>query len=285
MASDSKGYIPGLGSVHKIQEDEIETDIITASQLATGSVDASEIATDAVRAAEIQADAVGTSEIATDGVDAAEIAADAVRASEIQASAVGTSEVNDDTLTASDIAASAFTSSWFEVINPAQMMVTSNGTVAVTRNAQGDWSLNQTAGGAETTRVAVTAPRFRTTASTGLRLDTITWVYEIAVADATSVDVLCDQTSYVQATDPAVATHGGTIVDGSYDTAHDTATERADKDVTAGEHVATITLPTAAYNVTANRVVVSELTAVLANTGTLKVRSCLLGYTAIDEGT
>lgn len=223
----------------------------------------------------LAADSVGASEILTDGVGAAEIAA----------SAVGTSEVNDNTLTAADLATSAFTSTWTEYKDPQQCMHTATTAGVLTRNAQGDYSINRTAGGAETVRFAVTVPRLRTTAGTGLRLDAVAAFYEIAVADATSVDLLVDALTLVQATEPAVATHGGTIIDGSYDGAHDTATERADKDVTGGEHVLVLNMPTAAYNVTQDVMVVVEFTAVLANTGTIKFRGFGLRYTEIDEGT
>ena len=107
MAQDSKSYIPGLGSVHKIQTDEVEAAAIDAAAIATGAVGSAEIATDAVEAAEIAAGAVGTSEIATDGVDAAEIAAGAVGTSEIGANVIVTADIDVEHLQYVEVALSA----------------------------------------------------------------------------------------------------------------------------------------------------------------------------------
>ena len=234
--------------------------------------------------AQVTAQITGAS-IADGTITAADLATDSVEAAEIATSAVGTAEVNDNTLTAGDVATSAFTAAYTEYVNLNALRVSTNGTVALTRNAQGDWSLNQTAVGAETTYVSAFVPRMREVACQGLRLDSVVIGYEIAVADATTVDLLVDSVALVQATAPAVAAHGGAVVDGDYDADHDTAAERADKDVTGGEHVLVLTLNTPAYNVTADVMIVVEATFVLANTGTLKVRSFGLTYTDIDEGT
>lgn len=169
-------------------------------------------------------------------------------------------------------------------MNLRSLDVDSGGTVDLTRNGAMDWSLNQTSGGAETTVVSAVVPYKIDTASKGAKLTKIIVGYEIAVADATSVDVTCSSIVYAQATAPAVtANHGGAIVDGDYDTDHDTAAERADKDVTGGEHVLTLTLNTPAYYVTANGEVRFEFVAVLQNTGTLKVRYVTLVYTEKEQ--
>lgn len=171
--------------------------------------------------------------------------------------------------------------SMFEYLGADQIgTYTSDDAAALTRNGAGDYSLNKTADGAETHYFVASAPMFRSNESgKGSKLTTITWGYELGVADATSIDVLCHAVTYANATDPSQAAHGGTIVDASYDSAHDTAAERADKDVD-DEHVLTVTLPSSAYANTDNVLILTDLTAVLANTGTLKVRYVKFGYTA-----
>lgn len=147
------------------------------------------------------------------------------------------------------------------------------------RNAQGDWSWNRTADEAEEISFAIVIPLKSETSGKGAKLTKVRCFYEIAVADATSVDMLVDSTVYAQATAPAVTNnHGGAIVDGDYDADHNTAAKRADKDVTGGEHVLELTLNTAAFYNTADGFVVAELKAVLANTGTIKVRGFQADY-------
>ena len=142
------------------------------------------------------------------------------------------------------------------------------------RNAAGDLYWERTAAGAETIYVSAVVPLKIETASTGAKLTGVKIAYEITVADATSVDVAVTSTVYAQATAPAVtASHGGAVVDGDYDAAHDTAAERADKDVTGGEHFLTLTLNTAAFYVTAGGEVRIEMTTVLANTGVFRLRA------------
>lgn len=154
------------------------------------------------------------------------------------------------------------------------LSVSSNGTVALTRNAAGDWSLNQTAGGAETTYIAATLNMIRTTATRGVKVTGFRVAYELGVVDATSVDVTATKTTYAQGVDPVVTTaFGGAIVDGSYDSNHNTATKRKSSAVANGEHLMTVTLPTPVYLNTTATDAIFEFKAVLANTGTLKVRS------------
>lgn len=172
---------------------------------------------------------------------------------------------------------------WIHRVQLGALNVSSNGTVALARNAQGDWSLNQTAGGAETTYVAAAVPALRTAAGKGLKLTGVQIAYELGVVDATSIDLVVDGVTYAQATNPVVATHGGAVVDGDYDSNHNTANKRKDSTVANGEHLMTLTLNTPAFNVTAGVEIVVELAAVLANTGTLKVRAFSFLYTEVDS--
>lgn len=149
----------------------------------------------------------------------------------------------------------------------------------LTKNADGDWSINRTAGGAETHTFAIALPIKSETAGKGIKLSKVRWIYEIGVADATSVDVTFDSVAYVQATDPAVtADYGGAIADASYDANHNTAVKRADKDVTGGEHVLEVSVGTPAFFVTADANVICEFIAVLALNGTLKIRGAEAEY-------
>ena len=204
----------------------------------------------------------------------------------IKDSTIVTGDVAADTLTAADIAASAFTSSTWEFWDMPNLVVSTAAMPLLTRNAAGDWSWNRTATAAETLYFAAIVPIHRSVAGQGWRLDKVRIPYELGVVAATSVDVTATSTAYVQGVDPAVtAAHGGAVVNADYDTAHDTAAERADNAVVAGEHMLVLTLNTAAYFVTVNAYVVVEGTFVLANTGTLKVRGIGLEYTQLAEGT
>ena len=143
----------------------------------------------------------------------------------------------------------------------------------VARNAAMDWSLNRTAGAAETHVFSCAVPYKIETAGKGAKLAKVIVAYELGVVNATSVDLTCSSTVYAQATNPVVtASHGGAVVDGDYDTNHNTAAKRIDSTVANGEHLMTLTLNTPAYYVTAGGIVRIELVVVLANTGTLKVR-------------
>lgn len=157
----------------------------------------------------------------------------------------------------------------------------SNGAVGIlepTRNAQGNWSLNRTAGGTETLRFAVKVPGRIDTAGRGYKLTKVHVLYELGVVNATSVGLLVDQVTYAHGADPVVAPHGGAIADANYDANHNTAAKRADSTVPNGEHALTLTLPSPVYNNTAFREVVVELVVVLANTGSFKLRSIELEY-------
>lgn len=198
-----------------------------------------------------------------------------IGANQLQGSAgSGGSHFVANSIGANDLAPSLLTVTDKEFRVPLSALnVSSNGTVTLTRNAQGDWSLNQTAGGAETTYVAATLGMIRTTAGKGIRVTGFRVAYELGVVDATSVDVVADKAQYAQAANPVItANFGGAIVDGSYDSNNNTATKRKDSTVTGGEHLLTVTFPSPVYMNAASADEVVEFKAVLANTGTLKVR-------------
>lgn len=152
------------------------------------------------------------------------------------------------------------------------------------RNTGGDLYWERTATGAETLYFSSLVPLKIETASRGAKLTGVKIAYEVTVADATSVDVTCTSTVYAQGVNPAVtAAHGGAVVDGDYDANHNTAAKRADKDVTVGEHLMTLTLNTPAFYITAGGEVRIEFIAVLANTGVLRLRSFHLIYTKAEN--
>ena len=162
------------------------------------------------------------------------------------------------------------------------LRVSSNGTVALTRNAQGNWSLNQTAGGAETTYIAASLEMIRTTAPRGIKVTGFRVAYELGVVDATSVDVVADRVTYAQGVDPVVANNfGGAIVDGSYDSNHNTAAKRKSSAVANGEHLMTVTFPSPVFLNTTATDAIFEFKAVLANTGTLSVRAVVILATEV----
>lgn len=155
----------------------------------------------------------------------------------------------------------------------------------LTKNAAGDWSYNRIAGGAETHTFHAMVPISSNVAGKGAKLTGARLAYQIGVADATSVDLKAYKTVFAQATAPAVTSDfPEAVADASYDSAHDTAAERADKDVTSGEHVLTLTFTDPSWpNFSEMGQVLVEAVFVLANTGTLKVRAFELLYTVETE--
>lgn len=150
------------------------------------------------------------------------------------------------------------------------------------RNAEGDWSINRTSGGAETHTFGARVPVKKIVASQGWKLTKIHMAYQLGVADITSLDVHCDSVAYVDQTAPAVtANHGGTIgTTTNYDTNHNTAAKRIDYDASvSGENLLVVTLPTPVFFSTDDAVVEVEAVFVLANTCTLKFRGFGLEYT------
>lgn len=160
------------------------------------------------------------------------------------------------------------------------MMVTSSTAAVYTKNAQGDYSWNRIAGGAETHYAVCPAVLpGRTGSNKGFKLRTFTIAYALGVVDATSVDVLIDQITYAHGVAVAVATHGGAVADATYDANHDTAAERKASAGGSNPHLLTITLTTPVFQSNAARYVNAEVAFILANTGTLKVYGYGWGYT------
>lgn len=166
----------------------------------------------------------------------------------------------------------------------------------LTRNAQGDYSLDRTAGAAETLRFAAVFPNlFRpvnepvdtqqqfggslgpipvagrppfldadqlvpptTWRAAGIRIEDVVVVYEVGVVDLTSAALVLDRVAYVDITAPAVTSI-------PIDATALVLTTDADP------HLETrvVTTPTLFEN--DNEVQIAEFEAVLANTGTLKV--------------
>lgn len=150
--------------------------------------------------------------------------------------------------------------------------------LALTRNAVGDYSHNGTADGAENIFIFASMPAvLRATASKGYKLTTINAVYQIGVADATSIDLVVNGTTHVDRVAHAIAAHGGTV---TYDTNHDTAAERKAFAGGSNPHVLTATLGTPAFNVTSLVTVTAELQVVLANTNTFRFYGFQFNFTS-----
>ena len=90
-----------------VTQAKIANDAVGADQLAANSVGSSEIATNAVTATEIANQTIVAGNIANDAVGNAQIATDAVRADQIQAGAVGSSELAANAVGASELADNA----------------------------------------------------------------------------------------------------------------------------------------------------------------------------------
>ncbi len=164
------------------------------------------------------------------------------------------------------------------IIRPFQLsaldIVSTAAMPVLTRAAAGLWYWERIATGAETLYFSGLVPYKIETASRGAKLTGLEIAYELATANLTSLDVRVDSVVYAQATNPVVTnSHGGAIVDGDYDAAHDTAAERIDSTVANGEHLLTLTLNTPAYYVTANGEVRFEIAVVMQNTGVFRLRT------------
>ena len=141
------------------------------------------------------------------------------------------------------------------------------------RNAAGDYYWERTAAGAETVRISFQSPYKVETALKGAKLTKVVMAYELATADLTSLDLRFDSTVFAQGVNPAVTnSHGGAVVDGDYDSNHNTAAKRKDSTVVVGEHLLTLTLNTPAYYATSNGSVRVECAVVMANTGVFRLR-------------
>jgi hypothetical protein len=146
--------------------------------------------------------------------------------------------------------------------------------LVLTRNGAMDWSFNRTAGGAETHYVGVTVPFNLPLENRSLRLNKVKMNYNLSVAAATSVDLTVDSIVYDGTGSNVTANFGGTIVNGSYDAANNTAALR----LATGEHNMILTMPAPAYFNKANGTVRIEAVFVLPNTSVLKVRSLIPVY-------
>ena len=90
-----------------VTQAKIANDAVGADQIAANAVGSSEIATNAVTATEIANQTIVAGNIANDAVGNAQIATDAVRADQIQAGAVGSSEIAPNAVGASELADNA----------------------------------------------------------------------------------------------------------------------------------------------------------------------------------
>ena len=163
-------------------------------------------------------------------------------------------------------------------VSPAQAMIVPTAAGALARNAQGDYSLNWTAGGAETVYAAARAPQWRNSAGKTATLKKVHFAYQLGVVAATSVNVLVDKCTYAHAVAPAVASYGTAVADAAYDANNNTNAKRVDHTVAAGEHLITVTLVAPTEMTGLDTIVNAELAVVLANTGTLKFRGIIFEY-------
>jgi hypothetical protein len=152
---------------------------------------------------------------------------------------------------------------WFDswkvhIVSPAAATFTS------TKTAAGDYRRQRTAAGAETHNLVVSLTDLvRLQPVKGLRVIDVAFAYRITTVDATSVDVVVNQTTYADRSGPTVSSYGGT---GTYDTNHDTAAERKASAGGSNPHLLVFTLPDGGFQVTDKTYVNSELTVVLPNT-------------------
>lgn len=160
------------------------------------------------------------------------------------------------------------------------------GTAAPVMESDGNglpyWSRNPAAG-AETFRFYAPVPYRMDSSGYGSKLTSITWAYVLGVVNATSVDARCWESVFAQGAAPVITAHGGAVVDGDYDTNHNTAAKRIDCTVAGGEHLVTLTLNTPAFANTANSIIIPELIIGLAATGTLKLRGCWMTHTVKEQ--
>lgn len=150
--------------------------------------------------------------------------------------------------------------------------------LALTRNAAGDYSHNGTANGAENIFIFASMPaRIRSATGKGAKLTSVKSVFEIGVADATSLTLVVNQATHTDRTAIAVAAHGGTV---TFDANHDTAGERAASAGGSNPHAMTASLGTPAFNLTSLVEVTAELQLVMQNNGTFKFYGFEFNYTS-----
>jgi len=159
----------------------------------------------------------------------------------------------------------------------AEELAKDSANLVLTRNAVGDWSLNRTAAGAETynVRVAINEllrkgeiPNFQQFGITppaqpakGIKIIDVFVIYDLGVVDATTLTLRCGKTAYAD----NVALVQTDIV----------AATAITKVQRAGTYVSTVAIAAGnqAFNQTDFSLLEIELVAVLANTGTIKIRA------------
>lgn len=145
----------------------------------------------------------------------------------------------------------------YEFIDPSRC-ATVGGTYTLTRNADGDFSLNKTAAADTTYVYASLRPFYKTGAGRGAQVKSVDVIYSIATLALTSHTPLIKSAVYANNVANAITTYGGTI-SGSLATA-----------TQANPYVSTLTLPTPTFNVSADEdvrlqiAVVAQATSVYA---------------------
>lgn len=142
-------------------------------------------------------------------------------------------------------------------------------TFAFERGAAGDYRMIRTAAGAETHYLVLPVSAItRKLAGKGISVSDVVFVYSLVTADATSVDVTVNSTTYANAVAPVVATYGGTL---AYDANHNTAAKRKSSTGGVNPHLMTVTLPSPAYQVVDDVWISAEMTVVLPNTSVFRL--------------
>ena len=138
------------------------------------------------------------------------------------------------------------------------------------RLAAGDYALARTSAGAETYNVncTIALDGFRTTASKGVRVDSLSYVFFVSVVALTNHDTLTlNQVVYANNVANAVTAHGGTLSATSFATA-----------TQANPYVTTITPGTPAFLTTTSQLTTSWRV-IMANTGVYRLYGIVVNYT------
>lgn len=154
-------------------------------------------------------------------------------------------------------------------------LISASTAAVLTRNAQGDYSYNRTAGGAET-HYAICQPELPTTVTAlkGFKLTGFWLSYTLGVVAATTVTPTVNQTVYANTVANAVTGYGGVI---TYDANHNTNALRIA--TATSPHLMNVQWPTTSYQNARATLLSVEVAFVLANTGTLAVNAYGFDYT------
>lgn len=154
-------------------------------------------------------------------------------------------------------------------------------TMTASVNAQGDFSLDRTAGGAETLYWLVPLPKLLAgAAGKGIKVRSIEFFYELSGGDPTSIDVVADSTKLAHGANPVVTNNlWGAVADNQYDANHNTAAKRVDSSVTGGEHHLTWTPSNPDWITATDDYPVVALKVVLAVNNVIKCRRVVVNYT------